>query len=213
MKIIIIRHGDPDYEHDSLTSVGENEAQALAEFLKNIKAEILPWLKEFDGKMNIENNKSHIFWDVLPQTLSENKFLYNPQTWRDSSFFNEKELRKYDEVYSSFDSLLEKFGYEREKNYYKVLDSNRKTLVFVCHFGLESMILSHLFNTSPFSLSQHFIAAPTSMTTLYTEERRKGVAQFRCSEYGSVAHLYIKHKKPSFSGRFCETYDSKERHD
>lgn len=163
--------------------------------------------------MNIENNKSHIFWDVLPQTLSENKFLYNPQTWRDSSFFNEKELRKYDEVCSSFDSLLEKFGYEREKNYYKVLDSNRKTLVFVCHFGLESMILSHLFNTSPFSLSQHFIAAPTSMTTLYTEERRKGVAQFRCSEYGSVAHLYIKHKKPSFSGRFCETYDSKERHD
>ena len=34
MKIIIIRHGDPDYEHDSLTSVGENEAQALAELHK-----------------------------------------------------------------------------------------------------------------------------------------------------------------------------------
>ena len=41
MKIIIIRHGDPDYEHDSLTSVGENEAQALAEFLKNMKVDAI----------------------------------------------------------------------------------------------------------------------------------------------------------------------------
>lgn len=41
MKIIIIRHGDPDYEHDSLTSVGENEAQALAEFLKDMKVDAI----------------------------------------------------------------------------------------------------------------------------------------------------------------------------
>ena len=30
MKLLIIRHGDPDYEHDDLTEVGKREAQCLA---------------------------------------------------------------------------------------------------------------------------------------------------------------------------------------
>ena len=29
MKIIMIRHGDPDYEHDSLTEKGKREADLL----------------------------------------------------------------------------------------------------------------------------------------------------------------------------------------
>ena len=31
MRILMIRHGDPDYEHDSLTEVGKKEAALLAE--------------------------------------------------------------------------------------------------------------------------------------------------------------------------------------
>ena len=31
MKLFIIRHGDPDYEHDSLTPTGRMEAEALSE--------------------------------------------------------------------------------------------------------------------------------------------------------------------------------------
>ena len=31
MKLLIIRHGDPDYVHDSLTEKGEREAALLAE--------------------------------------------------------------------------------------------------------------------------------------------------------------------------------------
>lgn len=36
MRILIIRHGDPDYEHDSLTERGFKEADALAETLGNM---------------------------------------------------------------------------------------------------------------------------------------------------------------------------------
>jgi broad specificity phosphatase PhoE len=35
MRLYIIRHGDPDYATDSLTEVGQREAQALAERLAN----------------------------------------------------------------------------------------------------------------------------------------------------------------------------------
>lgn len=30
MRILMIRHGDPDYEHDSLTEIGRREAALLA---------------------------------------------------------------------------------------------------------------------------------------------------------------------------------------
>ena len=74
MKLIIVRHGDPDYEHDTLTETGRIEAQCAAERLKahpeiaafyvsplgraqdtarytldalGREAETLPWLREF----------------------------------------------------------------------------------------------------------------------------------------------------------------------
>ena len=31
MRILLIRHGDPDYEHDTLTEKGRREAALLAE--------------------------------------------------------------------------------------------------------------------------------------------------------------------------------------
>ena len=34
MRILIIRHGDPDYEHDSLTEKGWREAALLADKLE-----------------------------------------------------------------------------------------------------------------------------------------------------------------------------------
>ena len=66
---------------------------------------------------------------------------------------------------------------------------------------------------SPVALLQHFAAAPTSVTTLYTEEREKGIASFRCASYGDISHLYVAKEPPAFSGRFCETFDcADERH-
>ena len=36
MRLYIIRHGDPDYKNDSLTSRGKAEAQALAKYLPRL---------------------------------------------------------------------------------------------------------------------------------------------------------------------------------
>ena len=37
VKLIIIRHGDPDYEHDTLTPRGWKEAAALADAMEGIE--------------------------------------------------------------------------------------------------------------------------------------------------------------------------------
>lgn len=37
MRLFIIRHGDPDYAHDSLTEKGLREAEALAEWFADVR--------------------------------------------------------------------------------------------------------------------------------------------------------------------------------
>ena len=39
MKIMIVRHGDPDYENDCLTEQGKIEVELLSERMKNVKAD------------------------------------------------------------------------------------------------------------------------------------------------------------------------------
>ena len=56
-------------------------------------------------------------------------------------------------------------------------------------------------------------AAPSSVTTLTSEERRKGIAGFRMNSYGDISHLYAHDEPPAFAARFCECYDNDERHD
>ena len=83
-----------------------------------------------------------------------------------------------------------------------------------CHFGVECVLLSHLMHVSPMPLWHSLCAAPSSVTTIYTEERRQGIASFRVSAFGDTSHLYAAGEDPSFAARFCETWDNKEeRHD
>lgn len=62
-------------------------------------------------------------------------------------------------------------------------------------------------------LWQGFCMAPSSVTTVYTEERRPGIAAFRVSAFGDISHLYAHGAEPSFSARFCEVYGNGQRVD
>ena len=97
--------------------------------------------------------------------------------------------------------------------YYRVNEPNHDTIVLFCHFGVECVMLSHLLNVSPMVLWHGLCAAPSSITSIYTEERRKGIAGFRVNEFGSTAHLYVAGEKTSFAARFCECYGDGDRQD
>ena len=85
--------------------------------------------------------------------------------------------------------------------------------MFFCHFGTSCVLLSHLMNVSPMVLWHGTCMAPASVTTVYTEERRPGIAYFRAAAMGDTSHLYVKGAGPSFSGRFCEVHGNGERVD
>ena len=119
----------------------------------------------------------------------------------------------YDNVVSSFDELLCKYGYEKDGLIFNVKESNDKVIAFFCHYGITSVLLSYLWNVSPFVPLQFMALAPTSVTVVASEEREKGIGTFRTIGMGDISHLNIAGEEPSFSARFCEIYENEnERH-
>ncbi|MCM1365483.1 MAG: histidine phosphatase family protein [Faecalibacterium sp.] len=237
MKLIIVRHGDPNYAIDSLTRKGKKEAMLLAKKLAkaNIdyfycsplgrakktasytmkkydkKLEILPWLHEFKGKIK-EDGKPVSCWDRLPSEWTNDDIHYTDK-WYQSELMNEPNVEtEYRKVCDGIDALFEKHGYIHEGRVYKAVNSNHDTIVLFCHFAVECVILSHIFGMSPMILWHNFVAAPSSVTTLVTEEREKGIAVFRMMSFGDTGHLYAGGDEPAFAARFCECYEDDTRH-
>ncbi len=242
MRLLIIRHADPDYAIDGLTSVGQREAELLADRMakENIQkvycstlgrarataaptlrrtgmtAEYCEWLREF--------NYAKIFspwfqrpagaWDLLPDYMNEHPDLYHPKEWLASELIRDTEIpAAYASVTASLDRMLEYHGYRRDGYCYKAVLPNHDTVALFCHYGVTAVLLSHLMNCSPYSIWQHIVTLPTAVTVLHTEERRAGTAHFRAVSIGDTSHLYFAGQAPSFSARFCECFTDDTRHD
>ena len=242
MRLLIIRHGDPDYEKDSLTPTGWREAELLANRLKTMdiaafyvsplgrardtalptlnqmhrSAETLDWLREFPPhRMDSDIGRQTPLWDWLPGTWTKEPRFYGKDAWYQVPVMEQAGAEEeYRRVTAGLDALLEQHGYRRNGMIYDAIQPNRDTIALFCHFGLECVLLSHLIGASPMVLWHGTCAAPTSVTTVITEERRQGIASFRMSSFGDVSHLTAAGEEPSFSARFCETWDCREeRHD
>ena len=143
----------------------------------------------------------------LPEDwLSDPGFL-SAENWQENAVFRSAGVGEaYRKVTAAFDAFLAEHGYVREGMAYRVCMANTDTLALVTHFGLSCVLMSRLFNCSPMVLWHSLAMPPSSVTTIYTEERRKGIAVFRAASIGDVAHLWAAGEKPSDAGRFQEIY-------
>ncbi|MDF2905236.1 MAG: hypothetical protein K0R34_557 [Herbinix sp.] len=242
MKLVIIRHADPDYDKDSLTEKGWKEAEYLSDRITkmdvkafyvsplgrakdtasvtlkkmNREATVLPWLREFHAPINDEETgDKRIPWDWLPSEWTKVNDYYNKELWHTASVMQSgKVIDEANLVYLGLDELLLDHGYQHEGNLFRAIRPNNDTIVLFCHFGVECVILGHLLGISPMVLWHGFCAAPSSVTTLISEERREGIAYFRMSSFGDISHLYAVGEQPAFAARFCEMFGNvDERHD
>ena len=166
MKIIFIRHGEPNYEIDSLTEKGWREAELLSKrtakwnvtdfycsplgrakdtasfTLKNAgrEAEILPWLREFDAPViDPETGKRRIPWDFLPDVLDANRDLYDQDLWTKNPIMQTGNMdENYHFVTDGLDALLARYGYVRDGYRYHASDETNREAVIVCfcHLGV-----------------------------------------------------------------------------
>ena len=243
MRLLIIRHADPDYSIDSLTEKGWREAEALSEKLAKEKIDysyvsplgrardtaekgleklhmepvVCNWLREFHAPILRPDRGGDriICWDWLPQDWTVEDMYYDHKHWADTEIMKEGNVKEeYERVTVGLDELLARHGYVREGRIYKAEKANNDTIAIFCHFGAECVLLAHLLGVSPMVLWHGFCAAPSSVTTVYTEERREGIASFRVASFGDISHLYVAEEPPAFAARFCECYSNEEeRHD
>jgi probable phosphoglycerate mutase len=108
MKILFIRHGEPDYARDSLTPKGWKEADLLADRITKLdirdfycsplgrakdtaratlqrmerEAVIMDWLQEIPVRViDPETGKRRVPWDFLPSYWTQHPALYNKDEW------------------------------------------------------------------------------------------------------------------------------------
>ena len=160
MKLLFIRHGDPDYTIDSLTEKGWKEAEFLSEKIAALDvrdfyvsplgrakdtasctlkktgrtATECKWLREFDVKIKRPdmNGEKIIPWDWLPQDWTKIENFYSFDRWWDNDILREGKMKEeYDWVTQNFDKVLAEHGYVREGHYYRAEKANEDTLVLL----------------------------------------------------------------------------------
>lgn len=236
MKLIFIRHGDPDYEKDSLTEKGWREAEILAERvaswdIKQIycsplgraqdtcsvslsktgrEAVICDWLKEFYYRIKDEQTGEWtIAWDFYPRDFNDRDDLHDKDRWALAEVMKSGDIAMHaQEVYDGFDALLEKHGYRRnDRNFYDVIEHNDDNIVFFCHFGVTALIIGHLIGVAAPCIWQGMMMQPTSITVLGSEERIPGEASFRVQVFGDCRHLIEAGEPVSQSGYFTKLFE------
>lgn len=232
MKILIIRHGEPDYSIDSLTHKGWREAELLSRRLMQMEiadfyvsplgrakdtarptleklgrtAEVLPWLCEFRGAVvDPGSGERRIPWNLAPQYWTRQPELYERDGWRENGLLRTGNMIDvYDETAAGVDALLARYGYVRDGGIYRCEHNSEITIVLFCHFALGMTILSYLMGVSPLVMWEGFFMPTSSVTTLITEERVKGEVFFKCMQVGDTSHLYAGGEPVSRAGLYQE---------
>ena len=218
MKLLFIRHGEPNYELDCLTDTGMMQAQRLAERLeqteqidavylspmgraqqtgkvylkgKKIPTKTCDWLHEFDVKVADPDISEPVpVWDLYPKNWTD-----VPEYFDRSAFAGVDAIKNSDLVprfraaCAGLDAVLAENGLKRENGVYVKTDNCDKTLAFFCHFGITCVMIAYLLGVSPIITLQGLSAEPTAIATLCTDDRFGDKVNFRLHGFGDISHL------------------------
>ena len=210
MRLIIVRHGDPNYEIDSLTEKGWREAEFLSVRMEKqlqkehtyiytsplgrakdtasltlkklgMTATEFKWLREFEAPAIDEDTGTYkVCWDLLPTRWTSEPAYYDKDQWMNTPF-------------------MKKAKADTESAW--VYD------------GLDSLLKKHGYTReNGYYRAEH---ANRDTIVLFCHLGVECViASFRMQSFGDLSHLYAADEPASFAARFCETYDNmEERHD
>lgn len=239
MRLLLVRHAEPDYTRDSLTEKGWREAELLSRRLIRLEgvegwytsplgrakdtasrtleklgigAEELPWLQEFRGQArDPETGKPRIAWDFPPRAVAACPDLLRADRWLDTPWFDGTNARAvWEETAEGLDALLARHGYHRDGTVYRCDNNRRGVIVCFCHFGIAMAMCGRLMGISPVALWQGMCMTPSSVTSLVTEERTQGEVWWRCEMMGDVSHLAVADETPSTAAQFPEVYTGQD---
>lgn len=218
MRLLIVRHGAPNYEKDTLTEQGWKEAELLAPHLVRMKPdhiclsiygraqdtakrtleltgitpEIKDWLCEFDCQMPPPFDKH--MWHMDPKIWTADP-QWRSADWKESPLVKGSDfLRVYEEDRAALDAYLAEHGYVRDGMLWHVSEEFydvNETIVFFCHLGRGLILLSQLLDMPWISTAHQFWLPTSSVTEIIFERSRfdRSIAIPRVARLSDVSHL------------------------
>jgi probable phosphoglycerate mutase len=202
MKVLLIRHADPDYRRDTITETGHRQARRLAEELDRYDVgEILSssygraidtaaysakllglemsahdWLREVNGNYN----------PGCPGTLAyHGADLFadgrpvSIENWAERVPYGAHTREHSRALLESFRTFMQSHGYRQEGLRYRATErAERKTVAVFCHAGAILTLLAELLHIPIPVVYAQFTIDPASVTVLRLEEK-DGYGVFR----------------------------------
>ena len=171
MRILFVRHGEPDYARDCLTDEGRVQAAAAAERLAGegiseiyaspcgrasetaaytaarlgLPVTILDYMHEISWGGEGIPCDGHP-WTLGDRMLSEG-FDFQALDWREHPYFKGNAVADhYSEIAARFDAFLAERGYRHEGRRFLCAGGGKETIALFSHGGSGACVLAHLLN-------------------------------------------------------------------
>ena len=217
MRIILVRHGHPNYADDCLTPLGRKHAAAAAQRLRDEgiqkifsstcgrametaqhTADLLGLSVEgMDAFREInwgdENGQPMAFnghpWDTADDMVARGQSLLDPDWATTPPFAGNRVVACVEKVAKASDEWLLSLGYQRDGLYYRVLKPVYHTVALFGHGGETAALLSHLFNV-PFPFFCSAMGPDyTGIVVLTLPDQADGLVPIRFELVNDVKHI------------------------
>ena len=223
MRLIIVRHGEPDYKNDCLTDTGKIQADLAAERLKDEGIEEI-WssplgrvletaeaaskvlklpVKTVDFMREVSwgsTDGSPVFadghpWDIADE-IAHRGIELNRWDWRELPYFrNNRVVGCVDMIEKKIDEWLEGLGYVREGSYYRHIaeEEQHKTIALFCHGGSSCAAMGHILNL-PFPYMCALFHMEYTGITILRFDKKEGTGTLPCLELANDGrHIHEGH--------------------
>ena len=169
-RFIFVRHGEPDYQNDTLTELGKKQAAAAAERLKSEGIDEIyasPMGRAYDtasftagvlGKPITKLDFMHEIgwggdgvrdsghpWTVSSRMIDTDNFDFYTNDWKEHpDFAGNSVMKYYDLIMKEMDKFLETQGFIHEGGRYLCKREDSKTIALFSHGGSGACALSHI---------------------------------------------------------------------
>lgn len=215
MRILFIRHGEPDYEHDCLTEIGKLQAAAAADRLARegitqicaspqgraretasftarrlgLPIQTLDFMHEISwGGPGIPERGRP--WTLGGWMIERDNFDFYKNDWRQHPYFKENAATAcFDAVTAQFDAFLLEKGYRHEGSRFLCETDREETVALFSHGGSGGCVLAHLLSLP---LPYVFCVLPYEFTSviILNFPVRKGEYVFpRLELFNDAAHI------------------------
>ena len=220
MRIIFVRHGEPNYEKDCLTEKGKIQAERvverlLGEGIEEIWASSMgraqetaaPTAKALDLPVQTIDFMREVNWgstDGNPifanghpwdnaDEMARCGIDLNRTDWRESDFFRTNSVKEsVDRVEKGLDEWLESHGYVRDGFYYRhaIEEPKHRTIALFSHGGSSAAAMGHILNM-PFPYACGLFHLDFTGVTIIRFSRKEGPGTLPCLELANDSkHIY-----------------------